>query len=124
MSQITKPIKEERYVFETEWYDQQADIIRYYRLFFFPGDNSVEMYDKKMNRVFLKRIELPSLKLEDLFVGAKVTIFSRVLAIKEYGDVATAHKQSSERESTFAMIKPDQYQNFGKIIDAVQSQGF
>ena len=113
-----------RYVFEVEWYDQQADILRFYRLFFFPNDNSVEMYDKKMNRVFLKRIELPTLKLSDLFVGAKVTIFSRVLHIKEYGDIATATKQGSERESTFAMIKPDQYQNMGKIIDAVQSSGF
>jgi len=46
-TQITKPIKEERYVFETEWYDQQADIIRKHRLFFFPLDNSIEMYDKK-----------------------------------------------------------------------------
>lgn len=122
--QLTKPIKEERYVFECEWYDQQADILRYYRLFFFPVDNSVEMYDKKMNRIFLKRIELPSLKLSDLFVGAKVTVFARVLHIKEYGDIATQAKQSGDRQSTFAMIKPDQYQNFGKIIDAVQSSGF
>ena len=52
------------------WYDQQADIERYYRLFFFPVDNSIEMYDKKMNRVFLKRVEVPTLKLSDLFVGA------------------------------------------------------
>jgi len=115
----TKPIKEERYVFETEWYDQQADIIRQYRLFFFPTDNSIEMYDKKMNRVFLKRIEVPSLKLSDLFIGANVTIFSRVLSIKAYGDLATERKQASDRESTFAMIKPDSYQNFGKIIDAI-----
>lgn len=56
---ITKPIKEERYVFEVEWYDQQADIIRYYRLIFYPLDNSIEMYDKKMKRVFLKRVEVP-----------------------------------------------------------------
>lgn len=106
------------------WYDQQADIERYYRLFFFPVDNSIEMYDKKMNRVFLKRVELPSLKLSDLFVGAQVTIFARVLKIQEYGDIATARKQSVERESTFAMIKPDSYQNMGKIIDAVQAGGF
>jgi len=60
---ITKPIKEERYVFEVEWYDQQANIIRFYRLFFYPLDNSIEMYDKKMHRVFLKRIETPSVSL-------------------------------------------------------------
>jgi hypothetical protein len=50
------------------------------------------MYDKKMSRVFLKRIEVPSLKLSEIFVGAKVTIFSRVITIKEYGDIATASK--------------------------------
>ena len=82
------------------------------------------MYDKKMCRVFLKRIEIPTLKQADLFVGAKVTIFARVLEIKEYGDIASAAKQGDDRQSTFAMIKPDQYQNFGKIIDAVQSSGF
>lgn len=82
------------------------------------------MYDKKMNRMFVKRVELPTVKLSDLFVGAKITIFARVLNIQEYGDVATARKQSVERESTFAMIKPDSYQNMGKIIDAVQAGGF
>lgn len=78
---FTKPIKEERYVFEAEWYDPQADIIRHYRIFFFPMDNSIEMYDKKVQKIFLKRVELPDLKLTDLFVGAKVTVFSRVLHI-------------------------------------------
>lgn len=82
------------------------------------------MYDKKMCRPFLNRIEVPSVKLSDFFVGGKVTVFSRVILVKEYGDIATANKQSSERESTFAMIKPDSYQNIGKIIDAVQSEGF
>jgi hypothetical protein len=50
------------------------------------------MYDKKMSRVFLKRIEVPSVKLADFFVGAKVTVFSRVILVKEYGDIATASK--------------------------------
>jgi hypothetical protein len=50
------------------------------------------MYDKKMARVFLKRIEAPDLKLSDLYVGAKVTVFTRVLHVTEYGDVATANK--------------------------------
>lgn len=104
-----KPIKEERYVFETQWYDQQADVVRDYRLFFFPLDNSIEMYDKKMARVFLKRIEVPQVSLADLYVGSKVTVFSRVLHVCEYGDMATQYKQCGGRESTFAMIKPDCY---------------
>lgn len=82
------------------------------------------MYDKKMNRVFLKRIEAPNVKLSDFYLGAKITIFARVLHVVEYGDIATQRKQTSERERTFGMIKPDSYQNLGKIIDAVQKQGF
>jgi len=87
-------------------------------------DNSIEMYDKKMCRVFLKRVEVPAIKLSDFYLGAKVTIFSRVMLVCEYGDVATQMKQVVERESTFAMIKPDSYQNMGKIIDAIQAEGF
>lgn len=121
---ITKPIKEERYVFEVDWYDQQADVVRNYRLFFYPLNNSIEMHDKKMNRPFLKRIEYPQVSLSDFYKGAKVTVMGRVLEVIGYGDVATDYKQSNDRQTTFAMIKPCSYQNMGKIIDAVQSQGF
>ena len=120
----TKPITEVRYVFDCEWYDQQADIVRFYRLTFFPNNNSIEMYDKKMHRPFIKRVIVPQLNLSDIYEGAKVTIFSRVMQITGYCDVATGRKQTKECESTFAMIKPDSYQNFGKILDAVQKKGF
>ena len=119
MATSTIPIKDPRYTFETEWYDPQADILRYYRLFFFPVDNSVEMYDKKMCRVFLKRVECPAIKLSDLYLGAKVTIFSRIIHIVDYGDIATSSLQTVDRERTFAMIKPCSYQNVGKILDCI-----
>lgn len=34
---------EDRYVFECEWYDQQAEIIRKYLLTYYPKDHTVEM---------------------------------------------------------------------------------
>ena len=34
---------EERYVFETDWHDQQASLIRKYLFTFFPGDSTLEM---------------------------------------------------------------------------------
>jgi hypothetical protein len=55
------------------------------------------MFDKKVNKVFLKRIEVPNVKLEDFYVGSRVTIFSRVLEVKEYGDLSTKAKFSVER---------------------------
>ena len=36
-------VKEERYVFETEWYDAQASLIRKYLLTFYPKDCTAEM---------------------------------------------------------------------------------
>ena len=36
-------VKEERYVFKTEWFDKQASLIREYLLTFYPKDSTVEM---------------------------------------------------------------------------------
>ena len=36
-------VKEERFVFETEWYDNQADLIRKYLVTFYPKDSTAEM---------------------------------------------------------------------------------
>ena len=36
-------VKEERYVFKTEWYDKQAALIREYLLTYYPGDCTAEM---------------------------------------------------------------------------------
>ena len=36
-------VKEERYVFKTEWYDKQASLIREYLLTFYPKDSTAEM---------------------------------------------------------------------------------
>jgi hypothetical protein len=34
---------EERYVFETEWFDIQASLIRKYLFTFYPTDNTIDM---------------------------------------------------------------------------------
>lgn len=67
------------------------------------------MFDVKNNRQFLKRREEPTLSLEDFYVGAQVTILSRMLRIIDYGDVHTRRYFESARQRTFAMIKPDCY---------------
>jgi len=36
-------VKEERYVFETEWFDSQASLLRRYLLTFYPKDSTLEM---------------------------------------------------------------------------------
>jgi len=40
---------EERYVFETEWFDIQASLIRKYLFTFYPTDNTIEMVSHYQN---------------------------------------------------------------------------
>ena len=77
----------------------------------------IELFDVKNARTFLKKIEIPGIKLEDFFVGAQVTILSRVLKVTDYGDVRTRNAFEKHRAKTFAMIKPHAYSKIGKIID-------
>ena len=117
-------LSEERYCFNLDWYDDQAAIIRKYSLNYFVTTNMIEMYDVKNARIFLKKIEVPGIQLEDFFVGAQITILARVLKVTDYGDVRTRKAFEQHRAKTFAMIKPHAYSNFGKIIDSIYQSGF
>ena len=107
----------------SDWYDQQADLVRKYQVVYLPVVKSIEMYDVKNKRIFLKRQEIPTIQLDDFFIGAQVTINSRVLKVTDYGDIFTRRRFETERERTFAMVKPDAYTAMGKIIDAVAANG-
>mmetsp|Transcript_11333 Transcript_11333/g.11411 ORF Transcript_11333/g.11411 Transcript_11333/m.11411 type:complete len:136 (+) Transcript_11333:97-504(+) len=82
------------------------------------------MYDLKNRRIFLKRSQYPNLTLEDLYLGAAISIYSRQLKVVEYGDTFTKSHFENQRERTFAMIKPDCYNHIGKIIDRILQEGF
>jgi nucleoside-diphosphate kinase len=68
---------EDRYIFIVDWFDQPADLVRKYQLTFFPSDNTVEMYDIKNRRIFLKRCKNPNVTMEELFIGATITVYAR-----------------------------------------------
>jgi len=34
---------EDRFIFETEWFDERAELIRPYNLIFYPRNNTIEM---------------------------------------------------------------------------------
>ncbi|KAG3258791.1 NME/NM23 family member 7, transcript variant X2 [Ictidomys tridecemlineatus] len=114
----------ERYVFTAEWYDPNASLLRRYELLFYPGDGSVEMHDVKNHRTFLKRTKYDDLRLEDLFIGNKVNIFSRQLVLIDYGDQYTARQLGSRKEKTLALIKPDAVTKAGEIIEIINKAGF
>ncbi|KAI6078958.1 Nucleoside diphosphate kinase 7 [Aix galericulata] len=116
--------QDDRYAFTAEWYDPNASLFRRYELLYYPKDGSVEMYDVKNHRTFLKRTKYESLHLEDLFVGNKITVFSRHLSLVDYGDQYTARKLGSRKEKTLALIKPDATPKIGELVDIIINAGF
>ena len=112
-----------RFCFLTEFYDPSATLVRRYQVFYYPSDGAIEIYDPKNNRIFLKRIQLPTISFKDLYKGNEVNIFSRLHKIVEYGDDYTRKYFEKTRSTTYGMIKPDGYMNIGKIIDMIYNVG-
>jgi len=96
-----------------------AAIVRPYQLFFYPEDNSIEMFDLKNKKIFLKRVVYPSLTMKDLYIGSVINIYSRKQIVSDYGDAFTRNIFQETRSSTFGMIKPCSYMNIGKILDYI-----
>jgi nucleoside-diphosphate kinase len=114
---------EDRYVFHVEWHDQQADLLRRYMFTFYPRDNSVEMWDTKNHRPFVRRSEYAEVSLSDLYIGATITVLSRQLKIVEYADHHTRKTLENMKAKTLAMIKPDAYNDIGRIISVINQTG-
>uniref|UniRef100_A0A3Q3K4H1 Nucleoside diphosphate kinase homolog 7 n=1 Tax=Monopterus albus TaxID=43700 RepID=A0A3Q3K4H1_MONAL len=113
--------QDDRYAFLTEWYDPTASLLRQYQLFYYPKDGSVEMFDVKNQRIFLRRTKYDNLHQEDLFIGNRVNVFSRQLHLIEYGDQYTANKLGSKKERTLALIKPDVVAKIGDVLELMYS---
>uniref|UniRef100_A0AAQ6A619 Nucleoside diphosphate kinase homolog 7 n=1 Tax=Amphiprion ocellaris TaxID=80972 RepID=A0AAQ6A619_AMPOC len=113
--------QEDRFALLAEWYDPTAALLRRYQLFYYPKDGSVEMFDVKNQRIFLRRTKYDKIHQEDLFVGNRVNVFSRQLNLIEYGDQFTANKLGSKKERTLALIKPDVVTKIGDVLELIYS---
>jgi nucleoside-diphosphate kinase len=114
----------ERYAFTAEWLDPMAQIVWKFQLLFYTQDNTIEMYDIKNRRTFLKRSPATNLSLGQIYVGATITLHARQLHIVEYADDFTKRTLSMTRQKTLALIKPDGVANMGKIVHAATRAGF
>ena len=46
---------DDRYVFTVEWYDSAASLVRTYNLTYYIKDKTIEMFDLKSRKMFLKK---------------------------------------------------------------------
>lgn len=111
-----------RYSFLVNWYDQYASMVRHYQLLFYPKDNSVEMYDLKKHRIFLKRTKCEDITINDLYIGSMINIFSRQLTINDYGDDYTKAILGTRIEKTLALLTSEIFPKMGEIMNLLQEK--
>jgi len=58
----------------------------------------VLQFDVKNNRLFLKRTKCDGLRLENLYVGATIDLFSRQITFIDYGDEFTRSRLAQQKE--------------------------
>ncbi|XP_040582005.1 nucleoside diphosphate kinase homolog 7 [Lepeophtheirus salmonis] len=112
------------FVFEVHWYDSNSEQTRKFLLTFYPGDNSVEMFDPKIRKIFLKRIHCSGVDAKDFYIGNSVVIFSRRLQIVDYGSEATRIRLNSHSETTIAVIRPGGISSLGDILKDIDTCGY
>lgn len=111
----------DRYCFTVDYLDQQAGLVRQYKLLYFMSDKSIEMYDLKSKRVFLKRCPYPTLSPRDLFIGATVTVFSRTLKVVDYGDEVTGRLFQSQSDRVIITIGGNALYQVGNLLKAIMA---
>uniref|UniRef100_A0A8C4NNN4 NME/NM23 family member 7 n=1 Tax=Eptatretus burgeri TaxID=7764 RepID=A0A8C4NNN4_EPTBU len=114
---------EQRFCFLAEWPDPYSGIVRHFQLNVYPKDFSVEMYDVRNNRVFLRRTGCPSLSRRELRIGGKVLVCSRLLSITSYGDTCTARMLHNAHQKTLAIVKPQAMAKVGTIMEVISEAG-
>merc|ERR1711935_173793 len=62
-------MEDERYCFIVEWLDPHSGLTMRYQMLYGPADCSVEMYDIKNRRPFLKKTKIPTVTMDTLHMG-------------------------------------------------------
>jgi hypothetical protein len=110
-----------RYKFLVSWFDPTSKLTRPFSLAFTPADSTVEMYDTRLHKTFLKRTRIPNISLADLYINSAVNIFSRQLVIEEYADDFTRNALGGVMQSVCAVVD---VQDLGGVVDGVVNAGF
>nr|CCA14140.1 nucleoside diphosphate kinase putative [Albugo laibachii Nc14] len=117
-------MSEQKLSFFAEWHDPQSDQVKQYILNWFP-DQTLELVERQNNRVFLKRIRIPTISTAHVNVGAIIMVYARQLRIIAAANEFT-HQQLTSGCSSGKMvciIPPDMYNQMGDILEVIQTSG-
>ncbi|KAK2945037.1 putative Nucleoside diphosphate kinase 7 [Blattamonas nauphoetae] len=111
-----------KYTFKAEWFDPMAAMARPYLVSFFTNDNTIEIYDVKNKRVFLRRCPCGDATFDQFFIGNTVDIFARSFKLLDYADGFTRGSSIQERERSLLIVKPDIMQFFGRVVELIEKE--
>ena len=110
--------------FMVEHDDPAMGMRKQYTVSFWESDNTLQMYDQHLKRVFLRRSVPPERpKMADFYLGGLVVVCSRPLRVLDYGDELTRRRYAAVRGTACMVIKPHSYHAAGKIINMVYDAG-
>ena len=115
---------EEPLAFKAEWFDTASGLHRHFGLSFYESDNSVEMFDAKTKKLFLKRCPVNGVDKKDLFVGNTVVIYSRHLLIQDYANEYTKDQIDNDKQSTLVLLYPQAHKDLGHVLDSLERAGY
>lgn len=113
-----------RHAFEAEWYDKVACMLKKFYLYYYTSDNTVELFDLRTRKIFLKRTTCKGIQAKDFYIGAVVTIFSRSMKITGYADLYTKNILERQLERTLVLLKPDVVEKMGEILKIIADNDF
>ena len=91
-----------------------------YQLFHYPQDGSVEMYDMRNRRAFLRRTKpRPELSTSELYPGNVITLFSRQLSVTSYGDDRTRARLASSQQRALMLLPQHSLFNAFSLIHSI-----
>ncbi|CAK1602172.1 unnamed protein product [Parnassius mnemosyne] len=108
---------QDKYSFIGEWYDNQASLIRRFNVFYYPVDDTIEMYDLKNRKTFVRRVKVNGITLDNFYIGCTLYILGRLIKIVDFACENTRKLLHKDVQVTFVMIKPLPTSIVGKIVN-------
>lgn len=88
----------DKYSFIGEWYDNQASLIRKFNIFYYPTDDTIEMFDLKNRKTFLRRVKVNGVTLDNFYIGSTLLILGRMVKIIDFACEDTKSKLHKDLE--------------------------
>lgn len=114
----------DKFSFLAEWYDYECAYHKKFIINYYPSDNTLDIFDRELNRMYLKRTRVNGIDTKDMFVGNKVRIYGRQIKITDYADCRTQKLIGKTKERVLTLLKPGVVDKFGELVNYIEKNNF